>query len=177
MLEEAKTELQRILIGDGVGAPPSHILEAVDDAMAYARLPGLPHSIYEEVWHLAFWMELSLDWIAGRLTPYPEHASEGFPQTQIQTLAGPGGFPSEPWPALKDRFLRGLDIAAAIAGDPMRLDAPVACPSRPPAEPRVMPVRDQVDGIASHNAYHLGRIVAMRQIVGGWPPPSGGDTW
>ena len=176
MPEEAKTELQRILIGDGVGAPPSHILEAVDDSVAHVRLPGLPHSIYEEVWHLAFWMELSLDWIAGRPTPYPEHASEGFPQPSA-TGSSSGSALTESWPYLKERFLRGIETAAAIAGDPSRLDAPVACPSRPPAEPRVMPVRDQVDGIASHNAYHLGRIVAMRQIVGGWPPPSGGDTW
>lgn len=181
MPEEAKTELQRILIGDGVGAPPSHILEAVDDAMAHARLPGLPHSIYEEVWHLAFWMELSLDWIAGRPTPYPEHASGGFPPSRTTSgsslVVGLGSAAPESWAALKDRFLRGIETAAAIAGDPSRLDALVACPSRSPAEPRVMPVRDQVDGIASHNAYHLGRIVAMRQIVGGWPPPSGGDTW
>jgi hypothetical protein len=39
------------------------------------------------------------------------------------------------------------------------------------------PARDQVEGIAAHNAYHLGRIVLIRQMLGSWPPPSGGDTW
>src|SRR5580658_1778887 len=52
-------ELQRILIGDGVGAPPSHVLEAIDEELARRRIAGAPHSIYEEVWHLAFWLELS----------------------------------------------------------------------------------------------------------------------
>lgn len=159
-------ELQRILIAAGVGAPPSHVLEAVDDDTAHRRVGGVPHSIYEEVWHLTFWMELSLDWIAGRPTPYPEHASTGFPVAA-----------TEPWPKVKQRFLRGLEAAAEIAGDPAAMDAPVTCISRPPREDRVMPVRDQVEGIASHNAYHLGRIVLLRQLLGIWPPPSGGDTW
>jgi uncharacterized damage-inducible protein DinB len=160
-------ELQRILMDNGVGAPPSHVLEAIDDALAHRRLPGVPHSIYEEVWHLAFWLELSLDWIAGRQTPYPEHASEGFPPAET----------SEPWAALKDRFLRGLETAADLAGDPARLDASVICLSRDAGAEREMPAREQVEGIATHNAYHLGRIVLIRQLLGAWPPPSGGDTW
>jgi hypothetical protein len=159
-------ELQRILIADGVGAPPSHVLEGVDDQLAHRRIPGTPHSIYEEVWHLAFWMEISLDWIDGKLTPYPEHASDGFP-----------GAPLEPWTALRERFLNGLARAAAIAGNPAQMDAPIVCLSRVPGEQRAMPARDQIEGIATHNAYHLGRVVLLRQLLGSWPPPSGGDTW
>lgn len=164
-------ELQRILIADGVGAPPSHVLEGVDDQLAHRRIPGAPHTIYEEVWHLAFWMEISLDWVAGKLTPYPEHASEGFPATTTEPWA------AIPWAALKDRFLSGLASAAAVAGNPAEMDAPIVCLSRVPDEQRSMPARDQVEGIATHNAYHLGRIVLLRQLLGSWPPPSGGDTW
>ena len=32
-------------------------------------------------------------------------------------------------------------------------------------------------GFAAHNAYHLGRVVLLRQMMGSWPPPSGGLTW
>jgi uncharacterized damage-inducible protein DinB len=160
-----RNELQRILLADGVGAPPTHVLEAVDDDLAHRRVPGVPHSIYEEVWHLTFWMELSLDWIRGQLTPYPEHASDGFPAAA-----------TESWTDLKRRFLHGLETAAAIAGDPAQLEAPITCLSRA-GEDRVMPARDQIEGIAAHNAYHLGRIVLLRQLLGSWPPPSGGDTW
>jgi uncharacterized damage-inducible protein DinB len=158
-------ELQRILMADGVGAPPSHVLEAIDDDLAHRRVPGVPHSIYEEVWHLAFWMELSLQWIAGQRTPYPEHASDGFPASA-----------TEPWADLKQRFLRGLETAAAIAGDPAQMDASITCLSRA-GEDRVMPAGEQIVGIATHNTYHLGRIVLLRQLFGSWPPPSGGDTW
>ena len=31
--------------------------------------------------------------------------------------------------------------------------------------------------IASHNSYHLGQIVLVRQLLGAWPPPGGGLTW
>jgi uncharacterized damage-inducible protein DinB len=159
-------ELQRTLIANGVGAPPAHVLEAVDDDLAHRRIPGAPHSIYEEVWHLAFWMELSLDWIAGKPAPYPEHASDGFP-TSV----------TEDWPSLKNRFLLALQTAADIAGDSKQLAQPVQCLSRSTEASRMMPVRDQIEGIAAHNAYHLGRIILLQQLIGVWPPPSGGDTW
>jgi uncharacterized damage-inducible protein DinB len=159
-------ELQRNLIGNGFGAPPSHILEAVDDAMAHRRYPGVPHSIYEEVWHIAFWQQLTLDWTAEKPTPYPEHASAGFPASA-----------SEPWDEVRLRFLRGAGEAAGIAANEGQLGAAVVCLSRAPDPPRTMTVREQIEGVATHNAYHLGRVVLLRQLFGAWPPPSGGDTW
>jgi uncharacterized damage-inducible protein DinB len=159
-------ELQRNLIGNGFGAPPSHILEAVDHTMAHRRYSGVSHSIYEEVWHAAFYQELTLDWIAGKPTPYPEHAAEGFPSST-----------AEPWAEVRERFLRGAAQTADIAGDEAQLESGVACPSRAPEPPRTMSVREQIEGVATHNAYHLGRVVVLRQLFGAWPPPSGGDTW
>jgi hypothetical protein len=40
-----------------------------------------------------------------------------------------------------------------------------------------MTIRDQLISLASHNAYHLGRIVVLRQLLGAWPPASGGFSW
>jgi hypothetical protein len=40
-----------------------------------------------------------------------------------------------------------------------------------------MSVRDQLISLATHNAYHLGRIVLLRQLLQAWPPASGGFTW
>jgi len=167
MAEEiTMNELQRTLISNGVGAPPAHVLEAVDDAMAQRRYPGAPHSIYEEVWHLAFWQDLSLDWIDGKATPYPEHAAAGFPTST-----------DESWAEVRERFLHGVQRAVEVAGDAARMDASVVCLSRNPEPPRTMSVREQIEGVAAHNAYHLGRVVLLRQLSGAWPPPSGGDTW
>ena len=159
-------ELQRNLIGNGFGAPPAHILEAVDEEMAHRRYPGAPHTIYDEIWHLAFWQKLTLDWIAGQPTPYPEHSSEGFPASKDET-----------WETVREQFLRGAEQMAELAGSEAQLSAPVICQSRAPEPPRTRTLREQLEGEATHNAYHLGRVVLLRQLLGAWPPPSGGDTW
>jgi uncharacterized damage-inducible protein DinB len=84
---------------------------------------------------------------------------------------------AEPWTDLCRRFLSGVNEAAAIAdGDAQKLESVVLCPS--PSNPtRRMTVREQLESFAAHNAYHLGRVVLLRQLLGSWPPPSGGLTW
>lgn len=36
---------------------------------------------------------------------------------------------------------------------------------------------EMLQTIASHNSYHLGQVVILRQRLCAWPPPSGGLTW
>ena len=49
--------------------------------------------------------------------------------------------------------------------------------SRPGMPVRVMSIRDQLESLGAHDAYHFGRIVLLRQMLGSWPPPSGGFSW
>jgi uncharacterized damage-inducible protein DinB len=163
-------ELAQALIAESYAAPPSHILEGLTDDLVRRELPNVPHTIYAELWHLAFWQQITLDWIAGIETPYPNQPSDGFPEKSN----------SEPWEQLRQRFLHGAEQAAAAAQDAQdthRLDHPIRCPSRPGASTRIMSVRDQLISLAAHNAYHLGRIVVLRQLLQAWPPASGGFTW
>jgi len=30
---------------------------------------------------------------------------------------------------------------------------------------------EELESLAVHNAYHLGKIVALRQVIDAWPPP------
>jgi hypothetical protein len=116
---------------------------------------------------MAFWQEISLDWVQGKATPYPVHASEGFPTNF-----------DEPWEDLRERFLAGAQNAAAITNDTERLERTVACPTNPERNrPADMTVREQLESLAAHNGYHLGRVVLLRQLLNSWPPPDGGDTW
>ena len=112
---------------------------------------------------------MTLDWIAGMETPYPAKTSDPFP-TEVQAEA-------EAWPELCRRFLEGAEKAAAAAKDEERLTEVVRCPSRPGEAVRLMSVEEQLISLAAHNAYHLGRIVVLRQLLGAWPPPSGGFSW
>jgi uncharacterized damage-inducible protein DinB len=164
-------ELVQALIAESYAASPAHILEGLPDDLAHRELPNVPHTLYAELWHLAFWQQITLDWIADKETPYPEKPSDGFP-SKPRTESS-----QESWEQLRQRFLRGAEQAAAAAEETTHLDHSVRCPSRPGAPIRTMSVRDQLLSLAAHNAYHLGRIVLLRQLLQAWPPPSGGFTW
>jgi len=162
-------ELEQALIGYSAAAPPAHILEGLDDELAHRRTPGAPHAIYEELWHLAFWQQVTLDWIHGVETPCPLSAALGFPsEHDIQV---------ENWTQLRRRFLDGTEKAALITRDASRLEESIRCPSPAGKPVRTMSVREQLESLAAHNAYHLGRIVLLRQLSQKWPPASGGFTW
>lgn len=162
-------ELEKVLIADSYAAPPAHVVEGLTEELAHAKPTGAPHSIYEELWHIVFWQQVTLDWISGVETPFPASPLDGFPTVQDAEW--------ESWSQLCERFLDGARKAAAAAADEARLEAPVRCPSRPGQDVRVMTVREQLESLGAHNAYHLGRIVLMRQLLGKWPPASGGYSW
>jgi uncharacterized damage-inducible protein DinB len=162
-------ELEQVLIGDSAHTPPTDILEGLTIEAVHRLIPGAPRTIYEELWHIAFWQQVTLDWVRGIETPYPVHASDGFP--------APGDAAREDWNQLRQRFFSANREAAAAAGDAGRLEVAVRCPSRPGEPTRVMTVREQLESLGAHNAYHFGRIVLLRQIQGLWPPPAGGFSW
>lgn len=163
------SELAQALIGDSYAAPPAHIIEGLNDEIVHRRMPNVPHTIYEELWHIAFWQQVTLDWVQGIKTPFPAKPSDGFP-SEIQAA-------SEDWERLRTRFLGDAELAAVFARDKDKLDQLIRCPSRPGTPVRVMSIGDQLTSLAAHNAYHLGRIVLLRQILQAWPPPSGGYSW
>lgn len=162
-------ELERALNGDSAAAPPAHILEGLSDQQAHQRISGAPHTVYEEAWHIGFWLRMTLDWVNGIETPYPANPVIPFP-TREQTL-------NEPWTQLRGRLLAGIEDAANMVRDASRMEGTVRCPSRPGDPLRSMTVREQLESLAAHNAYHFGRIVLLRQLLGTWPPRSGGFTW
>jgi hypothetical protein len=115
---------------------------------------------------LFFWQQVTLDWVGCIEVPYPSQPSAGFP-TRMEG-------DRESWAQLCQRFLDGCRKAAAITREAEKLEQVIRCPSRPGAPVRTMSVREQLESLAAHNAYHFGRIVLLRQFSGAWPPPSGG---
>jgi uncharacterized damage-inducible protein DinB len=162
-------ELELILTGESFAAAPSHIVEGLTDELSHRKPAGAPHSIYEELWHIAFWQQVTLDWISGIETPFPASPADGFPTVHDMER--------ENWPELCRRFFHGANQAAAATREEATLNRNVRCPSRPGQPVRVMSVREQIENMGAHNAYHLGRIVLLRQLLGAWPPKSGGFTW
>jgi hypothetical protein len=70
------------------------------------------------------------------------------------------------WHDLVRVFLDGARAAAALGQAPERLALEV--------EPGVT-MADELNSVAVHNAYHLGKIVALRQRIGAWPPTAAPD--
>lgn len=162
-------ELEQLITGDGAHTAPAVILEGLSPQAAHASIAGAPRTIYEELWHICFWQQISLDWVRGIETPYPEHAAAGFPTAEDSAR--------EDWDQLRRRFLATSQQAASGSLNTARLEVEVRCPSRPGMAVRTMTIREQLENLAAHNAYHFGRIVLLRQLQGLWPPPSGGFSW
>jgi uncharacterized damage-inducible protein DinB len=162
-------ELERALVSNSAAAPPAHILDDLSEELAHRETPHAPRTIYAELWHIAFWQQVTLEWIEGIETPYPEHAAEGFPTRQDMEL--------ENWDQLRSRFFTSLVKAAEATHDAAKLERIIQCPSAPGSPVRTMTVREQLESLTAHNAYHFGKIVLLRQLNGAWPPAAGGDTW
>jgi uncharacterized damage-inducible protein DinB len=162
-------ELEQALIGESAHAAPEIILEGLNGEIVNRRVLDAPHTIYQELWHICFWLQRTLDWVGGLETPYPEDPLDAFPKE--------ADIEREDWDSLCKRFFREVQHAAAISRKTDILDLDVRCPSRPNQPTRTMTVRDQLISLAAHNAYHFGQIVLLRQISGVWSPKSGGFTW
>ena len=107
--------------------------------------PGASHSIYEELWHAAGYQRSIVKGVQVTGEYYPSARPEHEQQ----------------WHDLVQQFLEDAQAAVALAQAPDRLAMEV--------EPGVT-MADELNSVAVHNAYHLGKIVALRQRIGAWPP-------
>jgi uncharacterized damage-inducible protein DinB len=163
------SEFEQVIVAGGAAAPPSHILEGLNDELSHRKPAGAPHSIYEELWHITFWQQVTLDWIDGIEIPFPASPVEGFPTVMDME--------KEDWIQLCQRFVAANEKAGAVAREESRLNSLIRFPSRPGQPLRVMTTREQLESLGAHNAYHFGRIVLLRQLLGIWPPVSSGYSW
>lgn len=143
--------LLELLSGENEFMEPSRILAGLSGAEATRRLPGSPHTIAELLAHLLFWQDRRLAFARGEDPAWEEVERSDWRNVQ-----------PEEWDGLRQRFLDGFAPFAACAADQgaMAENLPYG--------------RNFGLSLASqtlHNAYHLGQIVLLRQLLGAWPPP------
>ena len=159
---DVATALRDALHGTGQFGDARRVLDALDWPLAGVKPPGAEHTIRRIAAHLVFWQDLYLERLAGAERPSPPHDAAGWP-------GGDAPRDEREWKALVARFADGLTrAAAAIDSAPLGTNLP-----RWAGRTRFA----GLNGLAIHNAYHLGQIVQLRKIVGSWPPPGGGDSW
>ena len=133
---------------DGEFSPREQLLSGLTLEQVTQRPGGVSHSIYEELWHVTTWQRIVVE--------RDEVGGEAWLD-----------YPSEPpdreqaWRELVAAFLAGAEQAVAWGQSPEKLGMEI--------DPGVT-MADALYSLAVHNAYHMGKIVAIRQMIGAWPP-------
>jgi len=128
----------------------AHLLSGLTLEQVTLCPDGASHSIYDELWHAAGYQRFVIE--------------RGDTSGDLYPLAAPQH--EHQWHDLVREFLDGAHAAAAMGQQPERLALEV--------EPGVT-MADELNSVAVHNAYHLGKIVALRQRIGVWPPTAASD--
>ncbi len=140
----------------GEFAPRAHILEELTVEQVSTRPAGAPHSIFEELWHAAEWQRIVLN--------RDEAAFERFDQGG-QFPAGSAPENEAAWQALVASFLAYSERAVKLARDEAWLE------TEETDDNPGFTWRNALEVLAVHSAYHLGKIVLLRQLLGCWSPP------
>lgn len=130
-------------------------LDGLDAGQAFQVPAGLPHSVARVVAHVQFWQEHLLRLLAGEHPAAPAQAAGGWPE------------PDE-WEAVKAAFMRDAEALRERARNEEFAQA---------LDSNGRPHGVSLTNFAGHSLYHLGQVVTIRQVLGMWPPPGGGDTW
>ena len=141
-----------------------HALEGLDPELAGRRTGRTTHSVFQILQHMTYWQDITAARLGGDPPPRPESAALGW-----SASAAPED--ESDWQAAIACFAEGLREIEARVLDP-ELDL-----GRIVQPDRGVTAREEVLMVQGHNSYHLGQIVLLRQELGAWPPPRGGDTW
>jgi uncharacterized damage-inducible protein DinB len=169
------TILRELVYGKGAHADPVACIEDISAKLAARIVAGSPHSIWQIVEHMNYWMEFDLGKVAGQDRPYPQRAMESW-----STDANPAGGSSvadDAWKATTRRFADMLARLTRLAESDERELERVVHHVDSAGTPRDSTVHAMLWQITAHNSYHAGQIALLRRQAGAWPPERGGDTW
>jgi uncharacterized damage-inducible protein DinB len=161
--------LVELLYGKGAHADPIASVHGIPAQLAARRLPGYPHSIFQILSHMNFWIEYELRRIRQEDPPYPAHAAESWPSDSSPAT-------DREWKQAETRFVTLIGELSALAqSDPEFLNREVKATHTVHSQhsSSVLAVLWQ---LAVHNSYHVGQIVLLRRLLNSWSEQAG-DTW
>ena len=159
MVDELRTQVERMLRGDGAHATYEDVLRTFPSRWAGERIPDLPHTPWQLLEHLRIAQWDILEWSRD-----PSHESPAFPAGYWPKAATPDS--EQDWKRSVNAFMK--DLEAMIA---MVREAPDPCASIPHTE-GVSLLRETLL-LADHNSYHLGQLVQLRRAIEAKASPSG----
>jgi uncharacterized damage-inducible protein DinB len=156
---ELSRQIEFGLSGKGAHADAENAFEELDWSDAGYCPEGAQHSIFQLLNHIIYWQDWAAKWVGGKTPPIPKHARGSWPGN-----VSPAN--QKEWDRAVEKFLRGL---ARLKREAREEDLF----SKRGDSTRLRMLRT----IGSHNSYHIGQVVVLRQMLGKWPPASGGLTW
>jgi uncharacterized damage-inducible protein DinB len=162
--------LVELLYGKYAHANSLACVEDVSFEFAGRRADSLPHSIWQLVSHVKYWMDYELQRIRSENPAYPAHAAESWPAN-----AAPAN-ESELKKSIA-QFKELLEKLATLAQSPpdvLAREVPATHPDHTKHSSSLHAVLWQT---LVHNSYHIGQIAQLRRALGAWPPNGGGDSW
>lgn len=146
-------DIWKHLLVDGEYSDRRRVLSGLDLKHIAARPPGVAHTIYEELWHITKWQDIVLSRDGDRRRAWIEGSRFPSVSASIQEAE---------WHALVEEFLKDLDTAIENARSAVEAGKD---------DREKVTFHEELACLAVHNAYHLGKIVAVRQQLGCWPVP------
>lgn len=162
--------LIELLYGKGAHSNSVACVEDLPLELAGRRVEGFPHSIWQMIGHMNYWMDYELRRIAGEGPKYPEHAAESWP-----AVPAPGD--EREWKSAAAKFEELLGRLTNLAEATVQELAREVAATHPDHAKHASTLRDVLWQTLVHNSYHVGQIVMLRRMLGAWPPRRGGDTW
>jgi uncharacterized damage-inducible protein DinB len=166
----AERTLIELLYGEGAHANTPGCVEDVSLDIAGRRAENFPHSIWQLVFHMNFWMAYELRRIRGEKPVYPAHAAESWPAAAAPTS-------EEEWRGAVVQFRDFLAELARLADSAPEVLAREVEPMHPDHAKRSSSLLAVLWQTAVHNSYHIGQVAMLRRAFGVWPPEGGGDSW
>jgi uncharacterized damage-inducible protein DinB len=162
--------LIELLHGKGAHANPVACVEDLPLELTGRRVESFPHSIWQMVGHMNYWMDYELRRIAGKSPKYPDHAAESWP-----TEAAPRD--EQEWKSAVTKFEELLGGLTNLAGSPAQELAREVAATHPDHAKHSSTLLAVLWQTLVHNSYHVGQIAMLRRCLGAWPPRGGGDSW
>jgi uncharacterized damage-inducible protein DinB len=147
------------LSGTGAHVETAAVFASLDWKLAGVRRAKIPHSIFQLLNHMSYWQDWAVRWLDGKNPPLPRHAVGSWPG-RVRPSS------QKEWEQAVRRFRRELRALLRRSRQPNLF-----------AKPGIKSRLELLHAIASHNSYHAGQVVLIRQSVRAWPPASGGLTW
>ena len=158
-----------LLRGKGAHTDPVALVGDVTFEACARTVSGFPHSIWQIVWHMDYWMDYELRRIKGDRPLYPEHAAASWP---VET--GPEN--DSEWKETAARFCALIDELARLAeagGETLNREVEPMHATHTKGPSSILAILWQ---LVAHNSYHIGQIVLMQRALGEWTTAHG-DTW